>query len=265
MDQQNVIKMRVGKFLVFFLTVISIFFIAKTVNEFKTGALIGRSGGATNIITVSGKGEVLAVPDVATFTYSVTEESKLVADAQKMATDKSNKVIDFLKSKNIDAKDIKTTGYNINPKYEYSSGVCNNFNCAPSKQILTGYEVTQSVEVKVRKIDQAGDVIAGIGGLGVQNLSGLNLSVDNQDALVKDARTKAIADARADADRIAKDLGVSVVRVISFVEEGQSQPPMMYAKESMAMGANDAAAPAPQIQAGENKITSNVSVTYEIR
>ncbi len=264
MEPQKMFGDRVNKFLVVFLAIVSVFFIAKTVNEFKTGSLIGRSGNATNLITVNGKGEVLAVPDIATFTYSVTEESKSVAEAQQKATARTNSVLAYLKGKGVDDKDVKTTSYSIYPKYEYGTSVCSQGYCPSPKQTLLGYEVSQSIEVKVRKIDQAGEVLAGIGGFGVQNLSGLTLAVDKQDELVKDARTKAIADARTDADRIAKDLGVSIVRVVSMSENGGGNY-YPYAAKSESISARDLGAQvAPQIPVGENKITSNVTITYEI-
>ncbi len=258
-------KRSIKKALAAFLVILCVFFAIKTINEIKSGELIGTDKPAVNMITVSGKGEVLAVPDIATFDFTVTENAKTVSDAQKMATDKTNKAIAYLKSQGVADKDIKTTSYNIYPKYEFMNSICTRDGlCPQGKQILTGYEVSQSIEVKVRNIDKAGVLLAGVGELGVENVNGLTLAVDKQDELLKDARTKAIADARADADRIAKDLGVKIVRVTSFTEEnGGVIMPLMYKSADMGMGGETA--PAPQIPAGENKITSNVTVTYEIR
>ena len=90
-----------------------------------------------------------------------------------------------------------------------------------------------------------------------------DLTVDDQDALNAQARDKAISNAKAKADVLAKSLGVSIVRVVGFSENGSG--PVYYAKTMSAGMAMDAVAPAPEIATGQNKITSNVSITYEIQ
>jgi uncharacterized protein YggE len=217
-------------------------------------------------ITVSGKGEVVAIPDVATFSYSVTEKGKTVKEAQDKATAKSNAVLEFLKKSNISEKDIKTLSYSVNPQYDYmkdqSSG-CIGMGC-PGKQVLSGYEVSQTIQVRIKDTAQAGTVLTGIGSLNVQNVSGLDLTVDDEDTVIANARTKAIDDAKAKAQVLAKQLGVKLVRITSFTEQGQPVP-MYYAKATLDSGVANQAAIAPQIPTGENKVTSNVTITYEIR
>ncbi len=250
---------------VFLVAVLCAYFFMKTINEIKTGQTIGFTSPAVNTITVSGEGEVFAVPDIATFSFTVNESGKVSADAEKLATDKINKVIAYLKSAGIADKDIKTTDYSLNPKYEYSSGVCTQYSCPPSKQTLTGYEVSQSVTVKVRDTAKAGEILSGVGKLNVQNISGLSLTIDDQKAVQRQAREKAINDARAQAEQLAKDLGVDLVRITSFNESGNYPQPVYYAK-AMSMDSAAGSAPRPpEIPVGENKITSNVTITYEIR
>ena len=246
------------------LVILSAFFLFKTINEIKTGATIGYTNAAVNTIVVSGEGEVMAKPDIATFNFTVDETAGTAAAAQKLATDKSNKVLAYLKQAGIADNDIQTTNYSSNPKYEYSQQICTNYACPPSKQTLTGYEVTQSVDVKIRDISKAGDIVAGIGAFNVQNINGPQFSIENQKALERQARELAIKDARTQADALAADLGVQITRIVGYNENGNS--PIMYAK-AMAFDsvASAPAVPAPVIPAGENKITSNVSVTYEIR
>lgn len=271
MDDSNMQLMRegrarIGKFAAFFLAVLSVFFIFKTINEIKTGATIGYTNAAVNTIVVSGEGDVTAVPDIATFNFTVDETGTTAAAAQKLATDKSNKVLAYLKHAGVADKDIKTTSYSSNPKYEYSQQVCVQYVCPPQKQTLVGYEVSQSVDVKVRDLSKAGDILTGIGGFNVQNISGPNFSVENQKDLEEAARRLAIADARKQAEALASDLGVKIVRIVGYNEQGNY--PMPYAFKTMAMDSvagSVAPAAAPIIPAGENKITSNVSVTYEIR
>lgn len=258
-------KGRVAKMLALFLGVLSVFFIFKTINEIKTGATIGYTNAAVNTIQVSGQGEVTPKPDIATFSYSVTETAATPSAAQKLAADKSNKVLDYLKKQGIADKDIQTQDYSSNPKYEYSQPVCIAYPCPSGKQTLVGYEVSQTVTVKVRDIAKAGDILAGVGEFDVQNISGLSLTVENQKALERQAREKAIADARAQAEALAADLGVSITRIVGFSENGNYPAPVYFAKAVMADSVGGSAPRAPEIATGENKVTSNVSITYEIR
>jgi uncharacterized protein YggE len=243
---------------------LAVFLAILSLNALKASSFIGRGSAAADVISVSGKGEVLAVPDTGEFSFSVVETGKTVGDAQNTASKKINAIIDALKALGIDKNDIKTSGYNAYPKYEYSqASICANGFCPPSKQVLTGYEVNQTIDVKVRKTADAGTVLTKVGDLGATNISGLNFVIDDMDKVNAEAQAKAIADAKNKADILAKSLGVHVKRVVNFYESGQT--PIYYgmAAEGKAM---DLAAPTavPQIPTGENKIVSNVTITYEI-
>lgn len=255
MDNTNVRKM-----VIVLGVVLILFTVAKTIAELKTISFMGRTTPATNVITVSGKGEVLATPDIATFSFGVTEEASTVEIAQKNATDKMNTILDYVKKSGVDEKDIKTTSYNIYPRYDYlSSGMYG------GKQVLAAYVVSQTIEVKVRKLTDSGKLLSGVGEFGATNVSGLTFTQDNQDALVREARDKAIADARDQAKVLAKSLGVSLGDITSFYESGNNPGPIYYAKSAaMGMGGGDTA-PTPQVPTGENKIVSNVTITYEIK
>ncbi len=219
-------------------------------------------------ITVSGMGEVTKVPDIAEFNFTVQEEGKTTKEAQDKATAKANAAIKYLRDSKIEDKDIKTVGYNVNPKYEYRTTSCiAGVPCVPGTQVLTGYEVSQSVQVKVRDTEQAGTILSGIGNLAVSNVSGLNLTIDDKTELEREARQKAIDDAEAKARALAGDLDVRLVRITNF-QENINGGPIYYAKTEVmnqAMDSRGAAAPAPQLPGGENTITSNVTITYEIR
>lgn len=239
----------------------------------KSVSYIGEDPNTVSTINVDGTGDVLAVPDVATFSFSVTETAKTVADAQKLATDKTNAALAALKKQGIADKDISTQSYTINPHYEYQNALCPKpadsgtvVYCPNGKSVLTGYDVSETIQVKVRDLGKAGSIFTSIGSLEVQNVNGLDFSVDDPTAVQASARNKAIANAKAKADVLARQLGVSLVRVISFSENNGGYPrPIMYAAKAMGMGAADSAAPAPQISTGEQKVTSNVNITYEIK
>jgi uncharacterized protein YggE len=221
-----------------------------------------KDGANISTITVAGKGEVVIKPDLATVSFGVTAENLDVSKAQTEATTKMNKIIDLLKTKGVAEKDIKTTNYNIYPRYDYVKSELAYYG---GKQVLSAYVVSQTVEVKIRDIAKAGEILSGVGEFGVTDVSGLTFTVDDQDTVKDQARDLAITDAKAQAKVLAKGLGVRLVRITSFSENGNY--PIFYGMEKsavMGMGGADAA-PAPQLPAGENKITSNVSIIYEIR
>ena len=238
---------------------LSVFLAVETLNAMKEHSTIGRESSA---ITVNGTGEVFAVPDVATLSFSVDESAKTVGEAQDAASKKMNAILGAIKQMGIADKDIKTVGYNSNPKYEYSSGVCANGYCPQGKQTLVGYEVNQTISVKVRKTADAGAVLSKVGELGASNISGLDFVIDDMDTVNAQARSAAITDAKDKAKVLAKSLGVKLVKILEFSESGSQQPPMYYAMDKV-MSAG-AAPTVPQVPTGENKVTSSVSITYEI-
>ncbi|MEI6057970.1 MAG: SIMPL domain-containing protein, partial [bacterium] len=161
--------------------------------------------------------------------------------------------------------DIQTLSYNINPHYEYTGSVCtSNGYCPPSKSVITGYDVSQTVQVKVRDLSKAGTLLAAVGSLGVQNVDSLQFSIDKPEAIQNQARAKAITAAQTKADTLARELGVHIVRVVNFSENGGGVvSPIMYSAKAMNIASDVAVA--PNIPAGQQKITSDVSITYEIR
>lgn len=253
---------------------LGLFLAAQTIAVASGLRYVGAGLQATNTINVSGHGEVLAVPDIATFTFSVVSDKTTVADAQSDATTKANAITAYLKGAGIDAKDIQTTDYSVSPQYEYQNAVCpqvapasgsisSTVYCPPGKSVLKGYEVRQTTTVKVRDTSKAGDLLTGVGSKGATEVSGLTFTFDNPDAVQDQARDKAIAAAKQKADVLAKSLGVSLVRVVSFNES--SYPGPVYYAKSLGVGAADSTVASPEISVGQNKITSDVSITYEIR
>jgi uncharacterized protein YggE len=242
------------------------FLAMQTLSLLRAYPFIGGSVPATNTITVSGEGETFAVPDIATFTFSVIEEAPTVEVAQQNAAEAVNAAIDYLKSSGVDEKDIKTLSYNVYPRYEYRRQT-NGTSAAlypDGTRELVGFEVSQTIMVKVRDTQKAGELLSGVGSKGASNISGLQFTIDDEDALIASARKQAIDDAKAKAQQLADDLGVRLVRVVSFNEYGGG--PVYYAQYGVGGAADEAVrTAAPSVPTGENKITANVSVTYEIR
>lgn len=248
------------------LSLLALFLLVMTISELKSMRYIGSGVSATNTITVSGEGEANAVPDTATFSVTVQETAKDVKTAQDAASKKSNAVVDYLKGEGIADKDIQTADYSVYPQYEYSSAVCSGGYCPPGKQTLTGYQVSQTITVKVRDTEKAGDLLSGVGAKGVSQVSGLSFTIDDEDALQQEARDEAIAKAKGKAEQLARSLGVHIVRVVGFSENGSYPMPYAYGRGGVAMDAMETKAQsAPALPTGENKIISNVTITYEIR
>lgn len=250
---------------------------------------IGSQYPSGNVITVTGEGEVFAVPDIAEISFSVNEEASTLPAAQEAAAIKMNAAIDYLKSQGVDEKDIKTTNYSANPRYEYrDGGTVPVYDMMPvyeggtsvgsvepmratsypiwdggDTRVLVGYDVYQTISVKIRDTDKAGELIAGVTAKGITDIYGPNFTIDDEDELQRDARQEAIEDARAKAKQLADDLDVRLVRIVSFSENGGGYYPM-YAKAEMAMDSG-AAPVAPTLTPGENRISASVTITYEIR
>ncbi|MES3032266.1 MAG: SIMPL domain-containing protein [Patescibacteria group bacterium] len=256
-----------------FLIILSVFVLAKTF--FPRGGMHGAKGDVANTITLSGHGEVTAVPDIANVYFTISKDAATVKDAQAGVAVIEKKALDFLKSKGVADKDIKTADASFYPKYEYNQAVCpmdsggvtmgkaSPYYCPSGRQVLTGYTASESITVKIRNTDDAGAIMQGLGSTGVSNLSGPNFAIDDEDALKAEARRKAIDDAREKAEILAKDLGVRLGKIASFQEGGGYGGPIYYAKDAML---ESAASPAPAvIPKGENTISSDVTITYEIR
>jgi uncharacterized protein YggE len=214
-------------------------------------------------ITVTGTGKASMAPNIANISFTVQENAPVVADAQNAATKRTNAALAALKKLGVADADVKTSGYNVNPQYEIKPCAPGVY-CPQDTTKISGYQVSQSIEVKVRDTAKAGDVVAALGTVGVQNISGPNFMVDDTSAVEADARGKAISDARAKAQVLASQLGVHLGKVVGFSENGGGVPMPYFAQGKSAGMATDAAV-APTLPTGTNETNVTVSVTYEIR
>ncbi len=141
---------------------------------------------------------------------------------------------------------------------------CYSYPCPPQPEPkIVGYSASQSISVKIRNVDTANQVSTGLAEVGITNISGPTFTIDDEDVYKENARAQAIVDAQVQAKVLASQLHVRLGDIVTFSENGSGYQPMMYEKSDM-MSAN-AGAPAPTLPKGENKINSNVTITYEIR
>ncbi len=247
------------------LVVLSTLFAVKIFSEVKA---YRNSNLNYNSITLSGHGEVSAVPDIANVTFTIHKDAKTVKEAQESVAKVEKSALDSLKTNKVEEKDIKTVNASFNPKYEYQQKVCagDSGYCGGGKQVLTGYEAYESISVKVRNVDDVGKIMQDLGALGVSDLSGPSVAIDDEDALQAQARRDAIEDAQAKAKVLAKDLGVRLGKVMSFNENGDYLiSPMYYGKDMLMSESANVRTTPPSVPKGENTISSDVSITYEIR
>jgi len=208
-------------------------------------------------INVSAEGKVTVSPDVAKFSFSVVNEG---ADPSKIANDnnvKINKAIDFIKSQGVDVKDIKTTSYSLEPNYVYDEKT--------RRQYLSGYKLTQTVQVKVRDLNKVAVVLAGLPELGINQIGSISFEVDDQEKFLKEARDKAFDKVKTKAQEMTGKTGVSLGRIMNFTEYQGGPTPYYYGAEKALGVGGGVASVAPSIQPGTQEITVNVNITYEIK
>ena len=251
---------------------------------------IGRDVSAATTISVSGDADVYSAPDLAMMDFSVASSAKTVAEAMTDNTTKMNAIAAAVKVLGVDPKDLQTTNFDIQPHYDYikqvvtpsappapvmtpnaaggSTGSVSSVAISDyypnGKQVLTGYDITSTLTVKMRDLSKVGDIIQAATTAGANQAGSLQFTIDNPDTLQAQARQQAIDKAKAQAQVLAKQLGVRLVRITSFSENNSR--PIVYNAKSVAMDVAGAApAAAPVIATGQNKISDTVNITYEIQ
>jgi len=211
-----------------------------------------------NQFSVQGEGRVLARPDIAQINLGVKIENERSAQAAtKKGVEKINLVIASIKTAGVDEKDLKTTAYNLYPNYDYTR---------QAGRELTGWNLDQSVQVKIRDLDKIGEVIAQATSAGANQAGGVSFTIDDEDELKSQARAKAIEAAKAKAQELSKQAGLNLGKVINVFESQTSYPQPMFARaESLDAGLGGGGVPAPDIQAGENEVVVNVTLVYEVK
>ncbi len=211
----------------------------------------GAAGGEG--ITVSGQGTVTLVPDTGSLSLGVSILANTAREARDQAATAMSKLLDSVKGNGIDAKEINTTQFSLNPEYDYSAG----------RSRITGYRVTNTVSVKVRELDRVPEVIDdAVDAVGDPlQISGVSFVVDDPSAALTQARSLAMGDAAAKAKQLAELGGVSLGKPITISESSSAPPPPVFFDRA----AGAAEAPATPIEPGQLQVSVNVQVTYAIQ
>ncbi len=193
-------------------------------------------------------------PDTATIGAGVTTQAPTATEALRQNSAEMQKVVARIKALGIAAKDIQTSGINLNPQYDYDQ--------ANQRQVFRGYQASNRVTVELRKIEDTGRVLDALVAAGATDLSGPTFSIDDDTAATDQARSRAVSRANAQAKAYAAMLGYEGARVLAVSESIAGGPvPYAMAKGRMAMEVQANAAP---VEPGMVSAGVNVTVTYEL-
>ncbi len=205
---------------------------------------------AGTVLDVSAEGRTTRVPDVATIRAGVVSQAATAAAALSDNAQRLNRVLAALKKAGVAPRDIATASVGLSPQYRYAEN---------QPPVITGYQATNSVSVRFRDVAKSGVILDALVGEGANQIDGPNLSIDQPDAALDEARADAVKRARARAELYARAAGMRVTRIVSITENGENagspNPPMLMARASMAKDST-------QIVAGEKDVTVSISVRF---
>jgi uncharacterized protein len=210
----------------------------------------GGTATAANTVTASGAGTAQALPDTAEMSFGVTTTSPNAKSALDEASQGAEKIASAVKKQGVVGEDVQTQDVSVYPQTVDQNG----------KQVITGYQASLSVRVKVRDIAKLGEIISAANAAGANDISGPTFTVADPAPARAKAIDQAVADARRSAEAMAKAAGKSVGTVLSMSSSDAGSTPVAY-------GAADAAGAARSvpIEPGKLDITANVVVVFELK
>lgn len=207
---------------------------------------------AANTVSVSGLGKVMGTPDVLSLSMGVERNGQVVNDVLNEANADLSRIREALKRHDVDDKDMQTSNLSINPFWDNNK--------------INGYQVTQTLTVKLRDIAKAGQAISDAAAAGGNStrINGVAFDIEDNEKLIEAARADAFSDAKAKAEQYAQLSGRSLGRVSQINESTEygSAPPMpYYAGRAAADAAEDMAVP---VSPGQQQVSVNTSVVWEL-
>jgi uncharacterized protein YggE len=200
-------------------------------------------------ITVSASGKVTVVPDVARVNLGVTTTKSTVKAARDSAAQSMTAIIAAIKGLGVADADIQTTNLSLYPQYGTGS--------SPK---VVGYQISEQIQVTVRDLDKAGDVVDAATAKGATDVNGISFELGDQAKALNDARAAAVAAARTSAQAMASAAKVNLGAVVS-ITDSTTPSPIFYG--GMKAAAPDAAAATP-VQPGTQDMSASVTVIFEI-
>jgi uncharacterized protein YggE len=213
-------------------------------------AALAQQADVPRTITVSAAGQVAAEPDQARVASGVTTEAATANEALAANTQAMSKVIAGLKASGIEANDIQTTSFRVEPRYTRPKE-----GEAPR---IDGYRVTNQVEVLARNLDRLGEILDQLASSGANEMAGLTFEVSRAETLRDEARKEAVANALRRAKLYAAAAGAEVGDVLVIQEGGEMGPRPMPMARAMK-------AEAVPIERGTEMLEATVTVTWALR
>lgn len=210
-------------------------------------------------ISIDGKGEVTTAPDTAFVNAGVTSTATTAREALTSNTKAMADLIATLKTAGVAATDIQTSGFSVNPQYFYADRDAQG-NTPPPR--ITGYQVQNGVNVRVRKLDDLGTILDQIVSVGANTINGVNFTVDDPASLLDEARKAAFANAEAKAKTYADAAGIGLGDVLTITERNTENVPQPYPMRAMAAPMADKAVP---VETGQLTYDVDVSVQWALQ
>lgn len=206
-------------------------------------------------ITVEATGMSYVTPDIATLNLGVHTQAKTSEDAVNQNTQKINDVMKTLTDLGVKKVDTKTINFSLNPHYQYTQ---------EKGSFQDGFDLDQSIEVKVRDFQKIGDIIAKTTSAGANMIGGINFSIENRETAKAEARKQAVENAKIKAQQLSDLAGIKLGNITNFNEyESGGSVPMTLSRGVSSMSAEKVAAPI--VEAGQQQIILTVSVTYRTK
>ncbi|WP_275783754.1 SIMPL domain-containing protein [Pararhizobium gei] len=208
------------------------------------------------IIAVSGEGRSAVAPDMAILSFSVVKDAKTAREALDANNKAMADVLNALKGSGLAERDLQTSGFAVNPQYQYPD----NSDGGNRPPVLIGYQVANSLTIKVRDLAKLGEIVDQAVTLGVNQGGSIQFSNDKPEATITEARKAAVKDAMDKAAILSEAAGVKLGRVLE-ISENAARPEPLPMMRSMA---KEYAADAVPVASGENSYTVTVNVTFAI-
>jgi uncharacterized protein YggE len=203
------------------------------------------------LLSVSARAEASRTPDVATLSTGVVTQAADANAALQANSSQMSRVVATIRAAGVAERDIQTSGISIQPQYRYAEN---------QPPVITGYQASNTVNVKVRDIARLGEVLDALVASGANQVNGPSFEIDQPEAVYDEARQAALKQARTRAEMYAQSLGLRVRRIVSISEGGGFQPPMPMMK-AMAMDARMESAP---VAPGETTLSASLDVVFEL-
>jgi len=212
----------------------------------------------TSVISMLGNGVVSAPPDMARVTTGVVTQADTARAALNANTEAMSRLVEAIRAAGIEGRDIQTSGFSVQPLYVYSDRRDQSGYTPPPR--INGYQVNNNLTVRVRQLDTLGQLLDRMVTVGSNTINGISFGVADDTDLMRQARRKAVVDARDKAELYADAAGVCLGRVLSITESGgySPQPAMMRQVEMAA----DASVP---VEAGELDFSISVNIEWALQ